>query len=522
MFKDKIRTNIINFICICIIVIYFSAILIINFSQNPQIYCTDMYSDMTYAAEVWTHRSIFPDNWVFGNQLYVVATPVLAAVFYGLVNDHCIAMGLASSLMGIGTVLSFSWMLKPVFSSIRERLLAIAAFMSLILLCGGATCDLTGWQLFFTMCSYYACYAISVFLSFGCYLRSKSKWSPCFAAMLFAACLFSFGTGMQSLRQTAIMIMPMVAVEMLRKIHQIMHKEKLADKALLIVSLIAVSNLLGILVQKTLPVRQVEIFGALNFSGFSDILSNSIHSIINVFSLLHHVTMAQAAALTVLCLVIFVYLVVKIHANKNRNAAICLSLFVISILVILTIDIFTTMNVRDIYYFLLYPLIIFAAVVIYTYGKKLTRYGIAILLIITFVYNFNNKLLPDIPSADSDKGYTDVVDYLKSENIHTIFSGWNCGEKIGIASDWTIDVGFWNSHEIPFVPVKYLCDPSIFDVDASECAYLFNSEYSASVAEQRARDLNIDFTLEKYFSEYNLYIYTSSVTIFEYVPAAHS
>ena len=154
---------------ILILCIYGIAIAFINFSQNPQLYCTDMYSDMLYAIEVWHQKTIFPDGWVFGNQLYAVATPVLAALMFGITKNPCIAMGIASSIMGVGVIASFGWMLKPIFPKLHERLAVVVAFMTVILLCGNAIHDVNGWQLFFTLCSYYSCYAITVFLAFGCF-----------------------------------------------------------------------------------------------------------------------------------------------------------------------------------------------------------------------------------------------------------------------------------------------------------------------------------------------------------------
>ena len=65
-FKKCNLTKIIPFVFVAI---YFLFIVLINFSGNPSFYCTDMYSDMTYAEEVWNHKSIFPENWTFGNQL---------------------------------------------------------------------------------------------------------------------------------------------------------------------------------------------------------------------------------------------------------------------------------------------------------------------------------------------------------------------------------------------------------------------------------------------------------------------
>ena len=46
-----------------------------------------MYSDAQIAKLMWEQKTIFPKNWIFGNQYYVIATPVLAAVMYGICGD---------------------------------------------------------------------------------------------------------------------------------------------------------------------------------------------------------------------------------------------------------------------------------------------------------------------------------------------------------------------------------------------------------------------------------------------------
>ena len=214
---DKVRKHGVSILCVAILCVYLIAMGIVNFSGNPDFYVTDMYSDMNYAAEVWMQKTVFPEGWVFGNQLYAVATPVLAACFYGLTANHCIALAMATTVMGIGILLSFDWMLKPVLPSVSPRLIGTVGFLSLVLSSGDMYYMEDGWQLFFTMGSYYACYAIAVFLAFGCYLRWDSEGSVRFAGILAFTCLLSFGTGIQSLRQTAVMVCPLIAVEALKR-----------------------------------------------------------------------------------------------------------------------------------------------------------------------------------------------------------------------------------------------------------------------------------------------------------------
>ena len=240
-----------------IMCVYWVAIICINFSGNPNFYCTDMYADMQYAVEAWTCKQIFPDGWIFGNQLYVVATPVLAALFYGITQNPCSAMGIASSFMALGVVVSFYWMIKPMFKTCCERMLAVVTFMTVILMAGDPVYAIDGWQLFFTMCSYYACYAVTAFLAFGCYLRSDGKWKTGDWLALAGACMLSFGTGIQSLRQTAAMTLPLVAVELTKILRGMMAKRTCFGKSTWIACSLSVFNLAGVVFASFVEVEKM-------------------------------------------------------------------------------------------------------------------------------------------------------------------------------------------------------------------------------------------------------------------------
>lgn len=73
----------------------------------------DQYFDMNFARVAFREKRIFPENWIFGNQYYVAATPVLAAAFYGVFRDIFLAMGAASCVMTALVLISFVWCFKP-------------------------------------------------------------------------------------------------------------------------------------------------------------------------------------------------------------------------------------------------------------------------------------------------------------------------------------------------------------------------------------------------------------------------
>ena len=512
MVLSFIKKHSLSVFCGLVICVYLISIMIINFSGIPTFYSTDMYSDMCYAQEVWEHKSIFPEGWVFGNQFYVVATPVLAALFYGLFGNAALAMGMASTLMGIFVLLSFDWMLKAVFPKVQSRLLGAAVFMSLMLSYGGPVQETDGWQLLFTMCSFYACYAITAFLAFGCYIRGSKATVPA----IVLCCVMSFCTGMQSLRQTAIMLCPLIGIAFLCMLRRSLKSEKLWNHRTTLAGLISLTNLFGLLFIGMMHIPQVEIFGDTSPIPVKKALDDAYMAFKNAFSMIASTDKITSILLVVIGVFCVLFLSYKFYTDKKPVGALCICLLGTSIAGILFLDIFTTMNIRNIYYFLIYPLIAFIVVFLYHYGGKWMRCLLAALLIVTFISGAEDNLSPVLQQAKQGNTYGEVVAFLEENGITTVFSGWNRAENIAIASGDKIKAGFWDGARRPFRPVNYLCNPEVFDVAPEKCAYIFFVKAEAQYGEEAAKKENIDFTLLKHFPGQSVYIYVSSVNIMAY------
>ena len=71
-------------------------------------YCnSDTFADMQVARRMWEQKSLFPSGWTFGNQCYVVATPVLTALFYGLLGNINLSMASTTDRMITAFLLIF-------------------------------------------------------------------------------------------------------------------------------------------------------------------------------------------------------------------------------------------------------------------------------------------------------------------------------------------------------------------------------------------------------------------------------
>lgn len=489
---------------------YFTAIVACNFWLSPFFIETDMYADMKYAEQVWVYKSIFPKGWLFGNQLYAVATPVLAAFFIGLTGNPSTAMGIASTLMSIFILLSMNWMLKPLIKDFLGRLFALVALLSITLAIADPIWIWHGWQLLFIDCSYYACYLITVFLAIGCYLRWDESWNIQSWAILLLTCLLSFGTGIQSLRQTAVMICPLFAVEFIRCLFLGIHKEKVFTKSTLITAVLSLSNLAGLLYARNLDVSQRRMFSSPEFLPFSEIPKNLLPSYENAMSLFS-LFAPHSIVVSVLCVILTLAIWCFIRQN-NQKAILCLLFFTISPTVILFLDTATDMPIRNLYYFILYPFTALLVSFLFTYFRKPGQCIATAFLIFLFIFNYHNRTR-DIPkSPNTSEMYHDVVQVLEENQISTVYSVWNLGEKFALTSDFSLDAGFWPDPSSPFQPVLYLCHESVFQVDPSKCAYAFRPE-ELDTAQQCLQEQDLEWELLAYCPGSNIYLYTSDTPL---------
>ena len=173
------------------------------------------------------------------------------------------------------------------------------------------------------------------------------------------------------------------------------------------------------------------------------------------------------------------------------------------------------MYVRNIYYFMLYPLVAVLAVFLYAHAGKTARVLLIVLLAVISMQSCTQRAQRIQQQTYERVSYDAVVEYLEENQITTIYAGWNWGEKIGIASDWNISVGFWTSAADAFSPVKYLCKPDVFHADPAHCAYVFFAENDAAIAVEKAAHLGVDFTLVKQFPQSEIYVFTSTKNLMQ-------
>lgn len=484
-------------ILVMMLFVYFAATCLINFSAVPSFYDGDMYCDYRYAMETWEYKSIFPDGWIFGNQLNAVSTPVLAAIFYGLTGHINFSMAAACVCMATLVVVCYDWMVRPELKEAESRLVAIVVFMTTALYCGKAVRGNQGWTLLFTMCSYYAGYSITAFLAFGCYLRSLFASCKKLLVLMVLTCILSFGTGVQSIRQTAIMIAPILAVEFLRFLFNFGEWKKNRNPLWTALG-ITVSNVLGLIYIRIRSVNQNQIFGSIDLTPVKEWKQSILECIAMIKDLLgadHPEAFFLLALVCILCAGSFLLLLKHTFVQKKSEILVVPMLLGISLAVIAVIDIFTSMFIRPRYYFMLYPLFGFMIGYLYSmYGSK-TK-GCLVVFVIGFFCLACHGELADVCKAavtSDDKNY-EISEFLLENDYTTIYAAWDQGNQVAVASNGQLTVGYWQK-ECIFEKVMYLCNPDVYEEDPDRCVYYFQGREGLELGMRTAEDYGVDLKL---------------------------
>ena len=499
-----------------VLLCYLAVFGIINFPGFTTFCTTDMYEDTLVARLMWEQKTLFPDNFLFGNQFYVIATPVLSALFYGLTGSMNFSMGLATTVMSLLILLSLNWMLRPF---VKERLIRYAALLALVAsVYGPRSVVREDGQLFFVMCSFYACYLISFFCIMGDYVRARE--SEELRPGAFALALFlSFCTGMQSLRQTCVSMLPILCFEALWLLVRWVKTKKLslshrsAQRAFAYLA----ANGAGVLFIGLLDVKRNEIYyGQSIFSGasISEKIKDMNEALVTV-SGFDFTRGDQSLFFTVMFIYFSLVIVAALFQLLRRRdifspTACFWWLCLISIAAVIAASFVTSVSLRPIYLFPCYTL---PALSIAVVGAKLSPRLRCLLCLslctlaatnIYFSYHKDISLSFDKSVSDYEQVSTFAVEngfeYVYGSHSHT-------APKIAAQSDGKLIAGCWEDEVIfkisPHINIKNIYHLS----DYSKALFVFQEE-ELKLFFKEAHDSGTGYTFLGQFGRY--YLYTTS------------
>lgn len=505
----------------------------INFSINPEYYDGDIYNDINYAKEAWKAKSLFPKDWIFGNQTYVVATPVLAALFYGITGNGFTAMAIASSIMTVLTLLAYDWMTRTLFSY-NERTAGFLFMIGFLLLKAHVATSQQGIQAFFTMASYYACYFINAFIVYGCYVRIRQgKFTGKHIVLAVIGAALSFGTGMQSLRQTAVMALPLVACEVLLIIiYSAKDKRFAISYSTLFSAIVFIANIAGLVAMRFIEINQNSIYGTTAFvSSFKDFFRKlflNMESVALTFgldALELRVRLVASIPFLLIILIGFILCVKDYIKNKcnEQGRFVLVMLLTLGCVSVFAAGVLTDVVNRALYYFMIYPLLaVCVSYIIVKFEKKRDVLFAVVAVFTAGMIIFRTAGAVEEIKAGKDKNSTahQIANYMLDNGYDTIYSVFGLSgvmdgaENVVVASGDKIHlVQFKNvDSSKPMKPVEYLCVKDGYKQwDNSKSLYLLR-DHELPKVKKIAEKYDVTMTEKARFGD-GLYLYSMSENI---------
>lgn len=507
----------------------------VNLSCNPEFYDGDIYNDINYAKEAWKARSIFPKDWIFGNQTYVVATPVLAALFYGLIGNGFTAMAIASCIMTVLILLTYEWMTRTLFSY-NERMAGFLFMIGFLLLKAHVATSQQGIQAFFTMASYYACYLINAFIVYGCYVRIRQgKFTAKHIVIAVIGVALSFGTGMQSLRQTAVMALPLVACEILLIIiYSVKDKKFAVSYSTLFSAIVFISNIAGLVAMKFIEINQNSIYGTTalvkSFKEFGKKLFYNIEYVALTFgldALELRIRLAVSVLFLVIILIGFILCVKDFFKNKctDQGRFVLVMLLTLGCVSVFAAGILTDVVNRALYFFMIYPLLAVCVSYIIIKSEKKRNAFLSIIAVFAagmIVFRTVGAVGEIKKGKDESSTAHQIANYMLDNGYDTIYSVFGLSgvmdgaENVVVASGDTINLVQYKrvDRSKPMRPVEYLCVKDGYKRwDNSKSLYLLR-DYELPYAEKFAEEFGIEMTEKAQFGE-GLHLYRMSDNLCE-------
>lgn len=543
---------ILTILCIAAYLAVFAIINIFGFV----LFCdSDMYADTLIAKLMWEQKALFPHGWKYTSQYFIVGTPVFAALFYGITGDVNSAMVLATELNTVFLLLSLFWMLR---AFTRDRLLhavcCLLLISSAIAPYGPKSYNA---QLFFLQASYYACYLITIFVVYGDYLRSFQRQRPQFFSFALAVYL-SFATGMQSLRQTVVMVLPILACEVFQLLRRILLKESALGEAhrnhfLHALSYVA-ANAAGLITIKALDIPQTILYGKTQLTPFRQIPSrippvwDSFQKITGLDLLFPNGRFTLGSVFVLLLITLWIAMVViwlRNIKNQETPSTLCWLLFFVGLIGTGLSSVVLTVKSREIYLFLWYPLAGLSAILILQRLSPRLKYGLILLICFLSLSNLfsshkmwaETALLHDTTYAgrafrlardyelyrtyaEVDEAYSDareMADWAMEQGYQYVYGDWYTSPRVASHSGGDLIAGFWWYQDI-FKVIDYNTTLEIFDPEDNAKAVYILTDDDEQACLQKAMEQGVSMKKEAEFGCYKAY--TAPVQLMRLDPQA--
>lgn len=450
---------------------------------------SDVYADMQVAKRIWEQKTLFPEGWTFGNQYYVIATPVIAAIFYGLFGNINIAMMIATGVMTALILISFAWLLR----SFTKEPIAILAGTLLLLMS-----NITPYgpysinsMLFFQQSSFYACYLVTAFLVFGDYMRALNEKQTSKAGWLLSLGL-CFATGMQSLRQTVVMILPILACELFQGGRRFLQNKRPWTKeystGLIHACSYGVANVCGVITIHLLDIPNASIYGEMQMVApeqFEQKLIAVVNAVCELTGMDYILqddfsrTLAIVFIFSILLVLVAAVLWLARITKQESGLELCWLLCVVSILGVFLATVVLNITLRSIYAFMWFPLIAFSGLMIIRKLPEIPQKCMVIFLCVLSIAGLYSSYSPYVEIIlHGEKTDAQVMSRWAVDNGYEYVYGdyWGMAPQVAVSSNGELEAGCWHSPENVFMVELSNTPQDIYGIEENKKAiYVFTS-----------------------------------------------
>ena len=532
--RVRLCTELMLLSCITAYILMFTFINIRDLDKfcNP-----DVLADMQVAKRMWEQKTLFPDGWIFGNQLYVIATPVLAALYYGMVGSISSAMVLATGTMTVLILASFVWMLRA-FSKdyLTESAACLVLVVSVIAPEGPYSLNL---KLFFLQASFYACYLITLFAVLGDYIRS-CRCSDCRIPSWIISLLLCFATGMQSLRQTVVMILPIVACELLRILLAFCRSGSIAcsisRSSVIRAASYCAANVAGIAAVSLMDIPQNTIYGDMSLPQLEQLGARiqSVGDDLCGITKLEAIMAAEAGVVASGVIVLMIgcviaaacVCVVRIRRRQEGGLELCWIVCLTGMIGVLLSTVLLNITLRSIYLFTWFPLVALSVLILLTGVSEKIRLGVLLICCCLsaglFFESYSDYVRYIVYGKEhlvyQQEGYAEeMCDWAMDNGFEYIYGDyWTSAAAISVYSDGKLEAGCWHRPERVFQAEPYNTPQDIYgDQENKKAIYVFTAE-DESAGLKKAGEKGAEMNKVAEFGPYSAY--TSSIPLMEPYP----
>lgn len=336
-----------------------------------------------------------------------------------------------------------------------------------------------------------------------------------------------FATGMQSLRQTAVMVLPILSWEVLEMFCRLVRRKRLwspvySGRTLRALSY-AAANFTGILVSHFLNIPQAAIYGQTTLvppEQWPERLQAVLQALLEITSL-DYLLAGDYSRL--LCGVIWFFITITIIAvgvmisrRKGSISGLEISWLLcwISIAGTALSTVLLSITLRGIYLFMWFPLVAISGAIILEKLPALPKMAAVTLACLLSLASLLYCYVPHV-SAVFQGDPTDaeqLCQWAASEGYAYVYGDyWGTAPQIAVYSDGTLEAGCWHTSENVFQVELSNTPQDIYGTEENEKAiYVFTPEDEASGL-RKAREQGVSLTKQSQFGIYS--VYTSPVPL---------